>query len=174
MAQQQHPFGQSPVEKLTAQHEVSKFKCGQNSLDYFLRKYALENQAKDLSQTYVTHRDQAVLGYYTLVYSSVALEDAPSPITEGMPSHRPVPVMLLARWAVHRLEQGKGVGRALLKDAFLRTAHAADIGGLRAILVDEIDDRMALFYRNHGFIDCPVGEHKLMISIQDVRISLAL
>ena len=166
------PLEQSPVEKLTARHEVSNFKCGQNSLDYFLRKYALENQTKDLSQTYVTHRDQAVLGYYTLVYSSIALDATPSPITEGMPPHRPVPVMLLACWAVHKQEQHRGIGRALLKDAFLRTVQAADIGGLRAILVDAIDDRMALFYRNHGFQDCPVGEHKLMISIQDVRMSL--
>jgi GNAT superfamily N-acetyltransferase len=80
--------------------------------------------------------------------------------------------MLLACWAVHKQEQHRGIGRALLKDAFLRTVQAADIGGLRAILVDAIDDRMALFYRNHGFQDCPVGEHKLMISIQDVRMSL--
>jgi GNAT superfamily N-acetyltransferase len=167
------PDGLSPIEKLTARHDLSKFKCGQNSLDYFLRKYALENQAKDLSQTYVTRRDQAVLGYYTLVYGSIALVAAPSPIAEDMPPHYAVPVMLLARWAVHRQEQGKGIGRALLKDAFLRTVQAADIGGLRAILVDAIDDRMAAFYRAHGFQACPVGAHKFMISIQDVRASLA-
>jgi GNAT superfamily N-acetyltransferase len=153
---------------------VSKFKCGQNSLDYFLRKYAFENQTKDLSQTYVTHRDQAVIGYYTLVYSSIALDDAAPTIAEGMPPHRPVPVMLLACWAVHKQEQRRGIGRALLKDAFLRTAQAADIGGLRAILVDAIDERMELFYRTHGFQACPVRDHKLMISIQDVRASLAL
>jgi GNAT superfamily N-acetyltransferase len=167
------PIVLSPVEKLTARHDLSRFKCGQNSLDYFLRKYAVENQAKDLSQTYVTHRNQAVIGYYTLVYSSIALDAAPRSITEDMPLHRPVPVMLLACWAVHRQEQGKGIGRALLKDALLRTVQAADIGGLRAILVDAIDDRMALFYRRHGFQDCPIGERKLMISIQDVRASLA-
>jgi GNAT superfamily N-acetyltransferase len=162
----------SPVEKLTAQHEVSKFKCGQHSLDHFLRKHALKKQLEDLSQTYIVHRDYVALGFYTLVFSSIGLDAAPPQITDGMPSHYPVPVMILARWAVDKKEQGQGIGKALLKDAFLRTAQAADIGGLRAILVDAIDDKMEVFYQTLGFRVCPVGVRKLMISIQDVRASL--
>jgi len=141
----------------------------------FLRKHALSNQLADLSRTYVVHREQVVLGYYTLVYGSIAMDVSPASITEGMPSHYPVPVMILARWAVAKTEQRHGIGKALLKDAFLRTLQAADIAGLRAILVDAIDNNMAIYYQARGFALCPVGERKLklMISIQDVRASFA-
>jgi len=162
----------SQIEKLTARHEVVGFKCGQHSLDYFLRKHALKNRLDDLSQTYVVHRQWVVLGYYTLVYSTVSLEDAAPSIVEGITSSYPVPVMLLARWAVDKREQGHGIGRSLLKDAFLRTQQAAEIGGLRAMLVDAIDDRMARSYEKMGFSSCPVGTRKLMLSIDDIRVGL--
>lgn len=50
--------------------------------------------------------------------------------------------------------KGRGIGTSLLKDAFLRTAEASEIGGLAAILVDAIDDEMVAFYRNYGFKEC--------------------
>jgi len=159
------------IEKLTHLHEVKNFKCGENSLDLFIRRHALKNQLTDSSQTYVAHRNQVVIGYYTLVYGHISLDDCPPSIREGMPSF-PVPVMVFARWAVHKNEQHKGIGRALLKDAFHRTAAAAEIGGLRAILVDAINEKMVTEYKNLGFTECPVGERKLMIPIQDVRASL--
>jgi GNAT superfamily N-acetyltransferase len=90
-----------------------------------------------------------------------------------MPAIYPVPVMLFARFAVDRKMQGRGIGTALLKDAFLRTVAASEIGGLAAILVDAIDDRMVAFYRNYGFKECPAGERKLMISMRGVRAHLA-
>jgi GNAT superfamily N-acetyltransferase len=163
----------SPVEKLAAHHQVRDFKCGKNSLDLFLRKYALVNQRADSSQTYVVHLDNVVMGYYSLVFSSVKPEDSPVAIREAMPANYPVPVMLFARFAVDKKLQGRGIGTALLKDAFLRTMEASQIGGLAAILVDAIDDKMVMFYRNYGFRECPAGERKLMISIQDVRVHLS-
>ena len=57
----------SSVEKLTAQHQLKKFRCGENTLDHFLRKHALINQEAESSQTYVVHRELVVLGYFTLV-----------------------------------------------------------------------------------------------------------
>jgi GNAT superfamily N-acetyltransferase len=166
------PLGISPVEKLTAFHQVRDFKCGKNSLDLFIRKYALLNQRADSSQTYVVHLNQVVMGYYSLVFSSVKQEDSPAAIQESMPANYPVPVMLFARFAVDKTMQGRGIGTALLKDAFLRTVGASEIGGLAAILVDAIDDKMVEFYRNYGFEDCPAGERKLMIAMKDVRAHL--
>jgi GNAT superfamily N-acetyltransferase len=80
--------------------------------------------------------------------------------------------MLFARFAVDRKLQGRGVGTSLLKDAFLRTVEASEIGGLAAILVDAIDDKMVTFYKNYGFRECPAAERKLMIAIKDVRAHL--
>lgn len=161
----------SRVEKLTAQHEVEKFRCGKNALDYFLRKHALINQISESSQTYVVHRNQVVLGYITLLFGSVSLSETPPSIAENMPPY-PVPVMILARWAVDKNEQKQGIGKGLLKEALLKTVAAADIAGLRAIVVDAIDDKMAEYYKGIGFIECPVGPRKLMMSIEVVRQSV--
>jgi predicted N-acetyltransferase YhbS len=83
-----------------------------------------------------------------------------------------VPVMILARWAVDRSEQQKGIGKALLREALVKTVAASEIAGLRAILVDAANDGIAEFYKKIGFVDCPVGPRKLMIPIEVVRESL--
>jgi predicted N-acetyltransferase YhbS len=62
-----------------------------------------------------------------------------------------IPVMLLARLAVDHREHGKGLGKALLKDAILRTMQAAEIAGLKLLLVHAKDDAAADFCRKHGF-----------------------
>ncbi len=163
----------SLVEKLTAYHQVRDFKCGRNSLDLFIRKWALVNQLADSSQTYVVHQGNVVMGYYSLVFSSVKQEDTPVSIQTAMPANYPIPVMLFARFAVDRKLQGLGIGTSLLKDAFLRTAEASEIGGLAAILVDAIDDKMVTFYKSYGFRDCPATERTLMIPMKDVRAHLS-
>jgi GNAT superfamily N-acetyltransferase len=166
-------FAISRVEKLASHHHAHDFKCGKNSLDLFIRKYAPVNQRADSSQTYIVHVDDVVMGYYSLVFSSVRLEDSPDSIRAAMPTNYPVPVMLFARFAVDRKIQGRGIGTALLKDAFLRTVEASEIGGLAAILVDALDDKMVAFYRNYGFKECPAVQRKLMIPMGGVRAHLA-
>jgi GNAT superfamily N-acetyltransferase len=163
----------SAVEKLSSHHQTHHFKCGKNSLDLFIRKYALINQRADSSRTYVVHRGCMVIGYYSLSFGSVRREDAPLAIHSEMPGNYPIPVMLFARFAVHREFQGQGLGEALLKDAFLRTVEASEIGGLAAILVDAIDEKVVAYYTRYGFIECPVGDRKLMISMKDVRAHLS-
>ena len=168
------PFEISAIEKLTVRHDTSRFKCGRNQLDLFIRKYALLNQLADSSQTYVVHQIDTVLGYHTLVFSSVRLEESPESIQATMPGgYNLVPVMLFARFAVDKKVQGHGIGASLLKDALLRTNAAADIGGLAAILVDAIDTKMAAYYRNLGFQPCPGSELRLMMPIKDLRAHLS-
>jgi GNAT superfamily N-acetyltransferase len=166
------PLGISLVEKLAAHHVVGNFKCGKNSLDLFIRKYALVNQRADSSRTYVVHQNDVVMGYYSLVFSSVNLGEATVDVRNALPPSYPVPVMLFARFAVHKQMQGQGIGRSLLKDAFLRTIEASEIGGLAAILVDAIDDKMVAFYEGYGFEVCPTGERTLMIAMKKARASL--
>jgi GNAT superfamily N-acetyltransferase len=163
----------STVEKLCSQHQTHHFKCGKNSLDLFIRKYALINQRADSSQTYVVHQGGMVTGYYSLSFSSVRREEAPLAIQAEMPGNYPIPVMLFARFAVHREFQGQGLGEALLRDAFLRTIAASEIGGLAAILVDAIDEKVVAYYTRYGFIEYPVGDRKLMIPMKDVRAHLS-
>ena len=128
------------IEKLRRDHPLEAFDCGQPDLNRWLIKFALQNQASNAAQTYLGIVDGVVVGYYSLAAGQVEYADAPERLRKGLASH-PVPIMLLARLAVHRDWQKKGVGRALLKDAVLRTAQAADLAGIRALAVHAKDDQ---------------------------------
>jgi GNAT superfamily N-acetyltransferase len=158
-------------ELLTEQHDISRFGCGKPALNQYLKKYALINQQNEISRSYVTTRDDRVVGYYTLTFGSISHEDATNKKNEALPQY-PIPVMLLARLAVDQKETGKGLGKGLLKDAMLRTIQAADIGGLRAMLTHAKDDAAKQFYQKYGFEESPVHPLTLMLSIKDIRASL--
>jgi predicted N-acetyltransferase YhbS len=153
-------------------HRLKTFKSGAHSLNLFLQRHALKNQEADSSQTYVVHRNGSVVGYYSLTVSSVERRDCPPGITAEMPPY-PIPVILLARLAVDRMEQGRGLGGALLKDAFYRTVSAAEIVGARAVLVHAIDTHAKAFYEHFNSEEFPAGTLHLMISLKDVRAAIA-
>ncbi|MBZ5723412.1 MAG: GNAT family N-acetyltransferase [Acidobacteriia bacterium] len=163
----------SPVEKLNSNHRVKAFKSGKHSLDLFLKRHAFKNQEAGSSQTYIVQRNGSVAGYYSLTVGSVDRHHCPPGITAGMPPDYPVPVILLARLAVDRREQGHGLGSALLKDAFYRIASAAEIVGARAVLVHAIDAQARAFYEHFNFEEFPSGTLHLMLSLKDVRAAIA-
>ena len=80
-------------------------------------------------------------------------------------------VVLLARLAVDTSEQGSGLGRALLKDALLRAASAADIIAVRAVLVHALNDEARRFYMRFDFEPSPVQPLHLMLLMKDIRAS---
>ena len=120
------------------------------------------------AQTYVCCRDEGVVGYYSLAVGSVDPQAAPARVTKGLARH-PVPVMILARLAVDRGHQGHGLGRALLKDALLRTAQAADIAGIRCLLVHAKDDAARRWYPSWDFESSPSDPHHLVLMLKDLR-----
>jgi predicted N-acetyltransferase YhbS len=153
----------SGCEILTEKHVVQKFRCGKPGLDAFLKRYALKNQVLGSSRTYVVHRDSLVVGYYSITYGDVAHAACPASVTDGMPTQYEIPVVILARLAVDKKEQGKGLGPALLKDACLRIISAGQIAGLRAVVVHAIDEQAKAFYKHFGFEDCPASEHQVEV-----------
>lgn len=156
------------VEKLTRGHAVDAFDCGQEALNRFLVRYALANQQANASQTYVGLADDVVIGFHTLVVSEVAHADAPERMSRGLARHA-VPVMLLARLAVSSQWQGRGVGAGLLRDAVIRTIRAADIAGIRALVVHAKDEEARNFYRRFDFQDSPTDPLHLFALLKDLR-----
>jgi GNAT superfamily N-acetyltransferase len=84
-----------------------------------------------------------------------------------------VPVMVLGRLAVHSGYQGKGIGKALLRDAALRTLQAADLAGIRAMLVHAISEDAYCFYEKCGFTPSPMEPMTLMITLEDAARALS-
>jgi GNAT superfamily N-acetyltransferase len=161
----------TPPVLLTKDHDRNSFDCGVSALNDYLKKYALQNQKKDAARTYVATCGNRIVGYYSLAYGSVLLEEAPQSVESGLPRH-PIPVILLARLAVDSTEQGKGLGAALLKDALLRTIQAAEIAGLRAMLVHAKDDSAKRFYEKVGFEPSPINAYHLFLRLSDILASL--
>ena len=100
--------------------------------------------------------------------SAVAHAEAPPRVTKGLARH-PVPVMLLARLAVDRAARGQGLGAILLHDALRRTLQAADIVGIRAVIVHAKGDDAKRFYEHFDFDLSPTDAYYLFLLIKDLR-----
>lgn len=156
------------IEKLNRQHAMEDFDCGEEALNRFLVRFAVQNQQANASQTYVGLADDTVIGFYTLVVGEVSFDDAPERLKKGLARH-PVPLMILARLAVSINWQGQGAGAGLLKDAMLRTAQAADIGGIRALATHAKNDNVRTFYERFGLIASPADPLHLFVLIKDIQ-----
>ncbi len=108
----------SAPELLTDCHEIEAFASGMESLDTWLKRRALKNQITGASRTFVACDGRGVVAYYALASSVVAVVEASGRFRRNMPD--PIPVVVLGRLAVDQSFQGKGVGRALARDASYR------------------------------------------------------
>lgn len=149
--------GINAPEHLNTGHDFSEFDSGVPALDEWLKRRALANEDGGASRTYVLCAAGRVIAYYALAMGDVALQTA---------------VMVLGRLAVDKAYQGKGLGRALLRDAVLRTLQAAALGGIRAILVHAISDEAKRFYASCGFAPSPLVPMLLMITVADAEKAL--
>jgi GNAT superfamily N-acetyltransferase len=156
------------VEKLRPGHPIEDFDCGREKLNRYLLRYAWSNQQAGAAQTYIGLAGDTVVGYHTLAVGQVSREQAPERLTKGLARH-PVPIMLLARMAVDRRWQGQGVGKALLRDAMLRTLQAAEIAGIRAFAVHAKDETAKSFYERFDFIPSPTDPMHLFVLLKDAR-----
>ncbi len=159
-------------EPLGSHHQLTDFASGVSALDDWLKRRALANQASGASRTFVTCERGSVVGYYALASGAVNIAGAPGRFRRNMPE--PIPVVILARLAVDRSQQGMGLGRALFRDAAQRTLHAAEVIGIRGILVHAISQQAKAFYLALGFDPSPLEPMTLMITLADVRQSLLL
>jgi GNAT superfamily N-acetyltransferase len=140
---------------LNKDHLRDDFDCGVSVLNDFFKKYALQNQKKRLVRTYVCLKnDTDIVGFYSLAFGSVYQSDVPPFIARGIRKYQ-IPLMVLGRLAISIDMQGIGIGKALLKDAMLRSVNAADIAGLRAIVVHAKDKTSQNFYLKYGFLPAP-------------------
>jgi GNAT superfamily N-acetyltransferase len=156
----------SPPEKLTSSHDLSQFECGESSLDSWLKRRALQNEEAGASRTYVLRTGREIAGYYALATGAIAHVEATGKVRRNMPDS--VPVIILGRLAIASKFQGRGIGTALLRDAVLRIVQAAEIAGIRAILVHAISDQAKRFYEKRGFTPSPADPMTLMIKVAEV------
>jgi GNAT superfamily N-acetyltransferase len=154
---------------LAEAHELDSFQCGHPALDDWLRRRARPNQVSGASRTYVVADGTRAVGYYCLSSGALDLVAAPGPIRRNMPD--PVPMAVLGRLAIDLGWQGRGLGAALLQDAVLRTAQAADLIGIRGLLVHAISEPARVFYERYGFTGSPANPMTLALSLKQTTRS---
>ena len=153
-----------PPEPLTRQHEIAGFDCGNAVLTDWLRERAIENQEQGATRTFVVCGDMRVAGCYALALGQVSRSGAPGNITRGMPD--PIPMMILARLAIDRSHQGRGLGRDLVRDAVERTLRVSMDAGVRGLLISAIDEKARQFYQQLGFVASKGDDHVLMLRLK--------
>lgn len=156
---------------ITAEHDIKSFDSGEVSLNNWLQKRALKNQATGASRCFVTCNDNTVVGYYCLSAGAISHEASPKSMRRNMPD--PLPVILLGRLAVDQRYHNQGIGQALLRDAMLRAVNVSKDTGVFAILVHALSEPAKQFYLSRGFIESPLQPMTLMMTLETIRSILA-
>ncbi len=158
-------------ELLGPEHSLGDFECGIASLSSWLREHARSAAAAGSARTYVLEDAEQgrVVGYHALCSASVSQREASARVRRGMPRHS-IPAVLLARLAVDRSVQGRGLGAFLLRDAIVRSLAVAAQVGVRAMLVHALDEGARDFYLHHGFEPSPTDPLNLQLIVKDMRL----
>ncbi|MCD4832049.1 MAG: GNAT family N-acetyltransferase, partial [Anaerohalosphaeraceae bacterium] len=140
------------VELLSRSHKRDNFDCGEESLNEFIKRYARQNAAKDVSRTYVfLDEDTAgIVGYYTLASGSVSFRTMPKEVGRKLPRY-PIPAAHIGRLAIDRGSQGQGLGAVLLADAFKRICKVSEQMGICVVTVQALNVKARSFYEAFGF-----------------------
>ena len=151
---------------LTEHHNTESFDCGVDSLNQWLKRRALKNQITGASRTFVVCEDRRVLAYYALASGAVVAGGVTGRFRRNMPD--PIPVIVLARLAVDHSRHGKGWGRALIRDVAMRAVRAADLIGVRGLIVHALSAEAKGFYEQMGFEPSPLDPMMLQIVLADL------
>lgn len=162
------------IARLTRRHDRSAFDCGEPALDEFLRRFARQNDEKNLSRTYVATRpgSAVVAGYYSIRTGSVAFDLLTDAEKRGLPRY-PIPVLHLARLAVDRSSRGLGLGETLLMHALDNAVRVAEHVGLRAVEVVAKNDAARAFYARYGFHSLHDDVHHMYLSLAAIEAAFA-
>ena len=154
-------------ELLRADHALEGFDCGDGTLNDWLARRAVRNQAAGSSRTWVVTNGERVIGYYSSSAAAILRSESPRRAVRNQPD--PLPALLLGRLAVDIEHQGRGLGRALLQHFVVKAAEVARITGVRVLLVHATDSNAAAFYRHHGFRPSPLDNLTLMLLTIDIE-----
>ncbi len=158
----------SRPEPLAPQHRLEGFDCGKPTLNDWFVRHARQSQASGSARTFVVSEDDRVAGYFSLTVGQIDTVDAPERVRKGMGQY-PIPVVILARLAVNRQDQGRGIGMGMLQDGIRRAVLIAEQAGIRAMLTHPIDEDAARFFSRFGFIASPLREQQLVLLLKDAR-----
>ena len=139
------------IKEIKSKSLLKKFDCEVEPFNTFLSGYALKNDELGIGKTFVAVNDDGkICGYFTLSTARISYKEIPDEYKVRLPKY-PIPAIRIARLAVSKDMKGKGLGKALLKQAFMKIVQVSDITGVYFILV-EAKETSKTFYEHYGFI----------------------
>lgn len=161
-------------ELLSDRHDLSGFDCGSDVLNEWLRRFAGQAMRNDMGRVFVVtpKGSNNVVAFYGLTVGAIEQEDATDALRRRVGNY-PIPVVLLTRLGVDEGHAGQGLGRGLMRDAFLRAIDASTQVGIRAFHVHAKDEQALKFYLALAeFEPSPTSPLHLMIAMKDVVAAL--
>jgi GNAT superfamily N-acetyltransferase len=148
------------IRRLERTDNRSEFASGNDHLDQFFQKQARQAQDRHQSATYVAVDDDGVIiGFATVVGAELMTARLPEQVRKKLPRY-PLPVLRLARMAVARTHQAKGIGKRLLAHVFGLAHEQAERSGCVGVVVDAKPDAIS-FYKPFGFEELALLEGEL-------------
>lgn len=154
------------IEPLNISHRLAGFDSGKPAIDKWFRERSLQASLSNSAKTFVLIHDDEVIAFYSLTVGEIVNAEASARLKAGM-SNLSIPVLLLARMAVHKDFHGRGIGKSLLRDAILRTFAISQNAGVRALTTHPVDDGARQFYLKFGFSENPHRPNELYLLLKD-------
>ena len=157
------------VEPISRSHARKRFDCGDREVTRFLQEQALQDQERDLSRTMVLVDEEVepkrIIGYHTLLMAQAKQEAIPG---DRPRIKRAIPVILLGQLGIDSGFQGRGYGELMLTDAQARVDEISRKTGVRAMMLDARNERLARWYERYDFIRFP-HQFRMFKSIDAIR-----
>lgn len=124
-----------PIADKSSFPSIEEFDCGSLSLNAFLRRCAKQNDERGIGKTFLAVDGDEVIGFFTIAPAQIEFSSISEEEAKGLPRY-PLPAVRIARLAVAKNKQGKGIGQLLLREAFQKIAAVSEITGVHIVLVD--------------------------------------
>lgn len=161
------------IEPLGPQHDRGAFCCGNQVIDKFCRERAQSDHDRYKVRVHVAceEESQHVVGFYSLVTSTL---EAKRILGLAKFGKRPIPAIYLAMLGVSEDHAGKGLGKALMADAFERSVMIAHNAGAYCLWLQAVDERTAGYYQKLDFQRIEQGELDMFIAIDTMKDALGV
>lgn len=154
-----------PPEALLDQHDIAGFDCGKPELNRWLAERARTSEGRT-ARSFVVSDEGRVIAFYSLSTGSIIRSELPRKLHN---TPEAVPILVMGRLAVDLRYQGRGLGKALLRDAIMRALSISAEVGFLALVVHVIDESAVPFYASHSFAPSPTNPRTFVLPLATAR-----